>query len=153
MGRPLSKDMLKTLNMTVETKDGEKKLISQCGYNKYIVDEEKHEIVRLSEVLVEDDDAVLSLSNGEKVLKVMRNYVQTAKGIYPYTFSEDGKEVVFADADISFQGAKADGVKEEPQAEAVTSAEVEPVSLVAEEPVVEVKATRKSTKKVEEVTE
>ena len=115
MGRPLKKETIVKMNLIVETKDGQAVLGKQVGFNKYIVDEEAHKIVRLAKEVVADDDAVLALTvkgKSEPVLKVLRNVVQTEQGVYAYKLNVtkvDGEEVVtveFADAEVAFAGAQ-----------------------------------------------
>ena len=115
MGRPLKKETIEKMNLIVETKDGQAVLGKQVGFNKYIVDEEAHKIVRLAKEVVADDDAVLALTvkgESEPVLKVLRNVVQTEKGVYAYKLNVtevDGEEVAtveFADAEVAFAGAQ-----------------------------------------------
>lgn len=115
MGRPLKKETIVKMNLIVETKDGQAVLGKQVGFNKYIVDEEARKIVRLAKEIVADDDAVLALTvkgETESVLKVLRNVVQTEKGVYAYKLNVtkvDGEEVVtveFADAEVAFAGAQ-----------------------------------------------
>jgi len=127
MGRPLKKDTIVAMNLVAETKEGQVVLGKQVGFNKYIVDEEAHKVVRLASELVADNDAVLKLTvAGEEkpILKVLRNLVQTADGVYAYQLV-DG-EVVFADADVSFgagevatTAAEEEKVEEEPKEEQV----------------------------------
>lgn len=113
MGRPLKKETIEKMNLIVETKDGLAVLGKQVGFNKYIVDEEARKIVRLAKEIVAGDDAVLALTvkgETESVLKVLRNVVQTEKGVYAYKLNVtkvDGEEVVtveFADAEVAFAG-------------------------------------------------
>lgn len=115
MGRPLKKETIEKMNLIVETKDGQAVLGKQVGFNKYIVDEEAHKIVRLAKEVVADDDAVLALTvkgKSEPVLKVLRNVVQTEQGVYAYKLNVaevDGEEVAtveFADAEVAFAGAQ-----------------------------------------------
>ena len=115
MGRPLKKETIVKMNLIVETKDGQAVLGKQVGFNKYIVDEEARKIVRLAKEIVADEDAVLALTvkgETEPVLKVLRNVVQTEKGVYAYKLNVtkvDGEEVVtveFADAEVAFAGAQ-----------------------------------------------
>ena len=115
MGRPLKKETIEKMNLIVETKDGQAVLGKQVGFNKYIVDEEAHKIVRLAKEVVADDDAVLALTvkgKSEPVLKVLRNVVQTEQGVYAYKLNVaevDGEEIAtveFADADVAFAGAQ-----------------------------------------------
>ena len=87
MGRPLKKETIVKMNLIVETKEGQAVLGKQVGFNKYIVDEEARKIVRLAKEIVADEDAVLALTvkgESEPVLKVLRNVVQTEKGVYAY---------------------------------------------------------------------
>lgn len=110
MGRPLRKDTLEAMDLSVTTKDGAATLIRQVGYNKYIVDEENHTIVRLNTDLVEDYDATLTLyvtkgedeeaeQTEESVLKITKHLFTTDKGVYAYELTEDG--IVFADENVS----------------------------------------------------
>ena len=77
MARPLKKSTIEKMELTVKTFDGEsKKLGKQVGYNKYIVDEETHEIVKLSEELKEKGDALLVLEDHGKdkpVIKIVEH--------------------------------------------------------------------------------
>ena len=153
MGRPLKKETIEKMNLVARTQKGEVVLGKQVGYNKYIVDEETRQIVRLANELVQQDDAVLSLTVGESkesVTKILKNIFQTDKGVYAYKLVED--EVVFEREDVSFAGA----VVEEPtttsrrkskKEEVVVEEVVEEPTLV-EEPVVE-----EPTEVVEEVVE
>lgn len=115
MGRPLKQETIEKMNLIVETKAGQAVLGKQVGFNKYVVDAENNTIVRLATELKEENDAVLTLSvkgESEPVLKVLRNVVQTEKGVYAYTLKVEGEgedEVVtveFADAEVAFAGAQ-----------------------------------------------
>ena len=115
MGRPLKKADIEKMNLIAETKEGQVVLGKQVGFNKYIVDEEAHKVVRLASELVADNDAVLKLSvdGAEKpVLKVLRNLVQTADAVYAYKLKVEGEgedevaTVEFADAGVAFVGAQ-----------------------------------------------
>ena len=115
MGRPLKKADIVKMNLIAETKEGQVVLGKQVGFNKYIVDEDAHKVVRLASELVADNDAVLKLSvAGEEkpVLKVLRNLVQTADAVYAYKLKVEGKgddevaTVEFADADVAFAGVQ-----------------------------------------------
>lgn len=131
MGRPLKKETIEKMNLTVTTKEGNAVLGKQVGYNKYIVDEDNHKIVRLAKEVIADDDAVLTLQvNGEDkpVLKVLKNLVQTEEGVYAYQLVDD--EVVFADANVAFGAGEVETpvveeeqVEEEPTSEPETTDE------------------------------
>ena len=128
MGRPLKKDTIVAMNLVAETKEGQVVLGKQVGFNKYIVDEEAHKVVRLASELVADNDAVLKLTvAGEEkpVLKVLRNLVQTADGVYAYQLVDGA--VVFADADVSFGAGEVATtvVEEEPDEEEPKEEQVE----------------------------
>ena len=138
MGRPLKKETIVKMNLIVETKDGQAVLGKQVGFNKYIVDEEAHKVVRLASELVADNDAVLKLSvaGAEKpVLKVLRNLVQTADAVYAYKLKVEGEgddevaTVEFADAEVAF---KTEEPTVEPEAPATEPETTEPEVPVEE---------------------
>lgn len=111
MARPLPAKRLEKMDLTVKTFDGEsKKLGKQVGFNKYIVDEESHEIVMLVEKLEKKGDALLTLEDNGKdkpVIKIVENLFQTPEKPYAYKLDEDGK-VVFLDEGVSVYGTKPD---------------------------------------------
>lgn len=126
MGRPLKKETIEKMNLTVTTKEGNAVLGKQVGYNKYIVDEDNHKIVRLAKEVIADDDAVLTLQvNGEDkpVLKVLKNLVQTEEGVYAYQLVDDA--VVFADANVAFGASEDETPDEEEQVEEEPTTEPE----------------------------
>lgn len=136
MGRPLKKETIEKMNLTVTTKEGNAVLGKQVGYNKYIVDVDAHKIVRLAKEVIADDDAVLTLQvNGEDkpVLKVLKNLVQTEEGVYAYQLVDDA--VVFADANVAFKA---------PVAPKTTRAK-KPAQPEVTEPVVEEPTTEPET--------
>lgn len=158
MGRPLRKDTIEEMEITVTTKDGLVRLGKQVGFNKYIVNEgaENQTVVKLADKLVDDNDAILHLDvNGEiqVVNKIVKNFVQTAEGVYAYKLTADG--VKFADENVQFTNAKVDaepkedGTDIENEEETVAEQKVIEAEKVVEEKAEEptqVKAT-KSTKK------
>ena len=112
MGRPLKKETIEKMNLIVKTKDSQAVLGKQVGYNKYIVDEDNHKIVRLAKEAINEDDAVLEVQvNGEAkpVLKVLRNLIQTEEGVYSYRLetemvdTQEVTKVVFDDAHVTFE--------------------------------------------------
>ena len=111
MARPLKKSTIEKMDLTVKTFDGEsKKLGKQVGYNKYIVDEETHEIVKLSEELKEKGDALLVLEDHGKdkpVIKIVEHLFQTPEKPYSYVRDAEGK-VVFLDEGVSVYGTNPD---------------------------------------------
>ena len=111
MARPLKKSTIEKMDLTVKTFDGEsKKLGKQVGYNKYIVDEETHEIVMLVTELKEKGDALLILEDHGKdkpVIKIVEHLFQTPEKPYAYVRDAEGK-VVFLDEGVSVYGTKPD---------------------------------------------
>ena len=111
MARPLKKSTIEKMDLTVKTFDGEsKKLGKQVGYNKYIVDEETHEIVKLAAELKEKGDALLVLEDQGKdkpVIKIVEHLFQTPEKPYAYIRDAEGK-VVFLDEGVSIYGTKPD---------------------------------------------
>ena len=111
MARPLKKSTIEKMDLTVKTFDGEsKKLGKQVGYNKYIVDEATHEIVKLAAELKEKGDALLVLEDQGKdksVIKIVEHLFQTPEKAYAYVRDAEGK-VVFLDEGVSVYGTKPD---------------------------------------------
>ena len=111
MARPLPAKRLEKMDLTVKTFDGEsKKLGKQVGYNKYIVDEETHEIVKLAAELKEKGDALLVLEDQGKdksVIKIVEHLFQTPEKAYAYVRDAEGK-VVFLDEGVSVYGTRPD---------------------------------------------
>ena len=111
MARPLKKSTIEKMDLTVKTFDGEsKKLGKQVGYNKYIVDEETHEIVKLAAELKEKGDALLVLEDQGKdksVIKIVEHLFQTPEKAYAYVRDAEGK-VVFLDEGVSVYGTRPD---------------------------------------------
>lgn len=111
MGRPLRKDKIEKMELSVSTFDGETKTLGkQVGYNKYIVDEETKEIVTLVEKLEKEGDALLLLEDNSieyPVVKIVRNIIQTPEKVYPYTCDEDGK-IVFLDDNVTIYDVHVD---------------------------------------------
>lgn len=111
MARPLKKSTIEKMDLTVKTFDGEsKKLGKQVGYNKYIVDEETHEIVKLAAELKEKGDALLVLEDHGKdkpVIKIVEHLFQTPEKPYAYVRDAEGK-VVFLDEGVSVYGTRPD---------------------------------------------
>lgn len=103
MGRPLKKSTIEKMDLSVETLNGSKKLGKQVGYNKYIVDEETHEIVRLVEELKEKGEALLTIDDhgtNYPVLKIVEHLVHTTNKPYAYKLDKDGK-IVFLEEGIT----------------------------------------------------
>lgn len=111
MARPLKKSTIEKMDLTVKTFNGEsKKLGKQVGYNKYIVDEETHEIVKLAAELKEKGDALLVLEDHGKdkpVIKIVEHLFQTPEKPYAYVRDAEGK-VVFLDEGVSVYGTRPD---------------------------------------------
>ena len=89
MGRPLSKDLLNKMNVKVSTDNGEKTLLKQVGYNKYLTNlNDNTSIVTLN------DTAKLFVKQGEEnhpVIKIVRNLFQTNDGlVFAYKILDEG---------------------------------------------------------------
>ena len=107
MGRPLPEDRIKKMDLPVKIYNGEtKKLGKQIGVARYIIDEQTHEAVNLSEKIEKRGDALLSLQDNDKeypVIKIVENLFHTPLKPYAYILDSDGK-VVFLDEDVSVYG-------------------------------------------------
>lgn len=102
MGRPLRWDTIEGMNIV--TSKGQ--LSKQVGYNKYRIKDNDELIVRLAEQEVEDNDVVITLTDGANsapVLKIMKHLFQTPMGAYEYSLNEDG-EIVFAKEGVEISG-------------------------------------------------
>ena len=104
MGRPLRWDTIEGMNIV--TSKGQ--LSKQVGYNKYRIKNNDELIVRLAEQEVEDNDVVITLTDGANsapVLKIMNHLFQTPMGAYEYSLNEDG-EIVFAKEGVEISGGE-----------------------------------------------
>ena len=102
MGRPLRWDTIEGMNIV--TSKGQ--LSKQVGYNKYRIKDNDELIVRLAEEEVEDNDVVITLTDGANsapVLKIMKHLFQTPMGAYEYSLNEDG-EIVFEKEGVEISG-------------------------------------------------
>ena len=154
MGRPLKKETIEKMNLVARTQKGQVVLGKQVGYNKYIVDEETRQIVRLANELVQEDDAVLSLTVGESeepVTKILKNIFQTDKGVYAYKLVEE--EVVFEREDVSFAGAVVEEPAKTSRRKSKKEEVVEETPVVEEPTPVEEPVVEEPTEVVEEVVE
>ena len=126
MARPLKESKIKKMDLSVKMFGGEsKKLGKQVGYNKYIVDEESHEIAMLVEKLEKKGDALLLLEDNGKdkpVIKIVENLFQTADKPYAYVLDENGK-VKFLDENVKVYDISEDEESSEEVQNAIDEAE------------------------------
>ena len=111
MARPLPEDRIKKMDLPVKIYNGEtKKLGKQIGVARYIIDEQTHEAVNLSETADKRGDGLLILEDHGKdkpVIKIVENLFHTKDKPYAYVLDKDGK-VVFLEKDISVYDTNTD---------------------------------------------
>lgn len=126
MGRPLPEDRIKKMDLPVKIYNGEtKKLGKQIGVARYIIDEQTHEAVNLSEKVEKRGDALLILEDHSKdkpVIKIVENLFHTVDRPYAYVLDEDGK-VVFLDKDVKIYDISKDEESSQEVQNAIDEAE------------------------------